>query len=79
MGRKNTPIAKVKTEVYRQGESQAIEVDYALYYSKRKNKWKVYNVSAAGSSLVNVYTNEYKDYCKDGGMKNLIKKIKNNK
>ncbi|HIE02368.1 MAG TPA: ABC transporter substrate-binding protein [Thiotrichaceae bacterium] len=77
MGRRNTPLGKVKTTVSRQGESQAIEVDYAVYYKKRGNKWKVYNVYAAGMSLVNTYEAEFKGYCNNGGMDNLINKVKN--
>jgi ABC-type transporter MlaC component len=83
MGKRNPKsTAMVKTEVYRQGESEAIKVDYAVYYKKpkrmgQKGKWKVYNVYAAGSSLVGVYTNEYKGYCNNGGMTNLINKVKN--
>ncbi len=75
MGKRNTPLAKVMTTVYR--ESQAIEVDYAVYYKKRWNKWKVYNVYAAGMSLVNTYEAEFKGYCNNGGMDNLINKVKN--
>jgi len=81
-GKRKTPLAKVKTKVYRQGESQAIKVDYAVYYKKpkrvrQKGKWKVYNVYAAGASLVNTYEAEFKGYCNNGGMYNLINKVKN--
>jgi phospholipid transport system substrate-binding protein len=77
--RKPKPTAKVITQVYRNGESQPIKVDYAVYYNEKKNKWKVYNVYAAGSSLVDNYKSDFTKSCNKGGMNNLIKDVKNKK
>jgi len=79
--KKPKPGAIVKTIVYLTG-SKSVDVDYAMYYKKpkktwQKPKWKVYNVYAAGVSLIDNYKAEFKSSCDQGGMKTVIKKVEN--
>ncbi|OAD22678.1 Toluene tolerance [Candidatus Thiomargarita nelsonii] len=42
----------------------------------KKGKWKVYNVSVGGVSLVTTYRNEFKNDVRTIGINGLINKIK---
>ncbi len=64
----------LKTHVKLSGK-RPVNVDYAMYPSK-KGKWKVYNVSVGGVSLVTTYRNEFKNDIRTKGINGLINKIK---
>jgi phospholipid transport system substrate-binding protein len=59
--------------VVQQGGQKPITVDYAMYLLK--NKWKVYNVTVGGVSLVTNYRTEFDNDIKSVGIEGLIKKI----
>jgi phospholipid transport system substrate-binding protein len=71
----NPPKAKVSTQVYQKGKSTPIKVDYEMYY--HGGKWKVYNITVGGVSLVTNYRNEFANDIRTKGIEGLINKIKN--
>jgi len=73
-GRRGCPDCIIlKTHVKLSGK-RPINVDYAMY--PKKGKWKVYNVSVGGVSLVTTYRNEFKNDIRTKGINGLINKIK---
>jgi len=73
-GRRSCPDCIIlKTNVKLNGK-QPVKVDYAMY--PKKGKWKVYNVSVGGVSLVTTYRNEFKNDVRTIGINGLINKIK---
>ncbi len=69
--------ATVKSEVFQQGNSTPIKVDYVMYYNKKKHAWKVYNLKAEGVSLVTNYRSEFSNDIRKLGVNGLINKIAN--
>lgn len=72
--RGNPPQATVSSKVYQVGKPTPIEVDYDMYY--HGGKWKVYNVTVGGVSLVTNYRTEFANDINKIGIEGLIKKIK---
>jgi len=68
--------AIVSAKIYQTGKSQPLKVDYAMYY---KGKWKVYNVTVGGVSLVTTYRTEFAGVIKKKGIDGLVDYIKNKK
>lgn len=66
----------LNTEV-KQGNQKPISVDYAMYFYD--NRWKVYNVTVGGVSLVTNYRNEFANDIKTIKMEGLIDKIAHKK
>ena len=64
----------VRTEVVPAGSSKPVNMDYTMYQSG--NKYRVYNVSVEGASLVTVYRNQFGEDIKKGGFDGLIKQLK---
>ncbi len=69
--------AIVKSQVYQQGKSKPIKVDYIMYFHRKKHQWKVYNVKVEGVSLVTNYRSEFSRDINTLGIDGLIKKIAN--
>ncbi len=63
----------VKTEVST-GNGKPVNMDYVMYPSG--NKYRVYNVSVEGASLVTVYRNQFGATIRTSGMDGLIKELK---
>jgi phospholipid transport system substrate-binding protein len=80
----NPKKAIVFAKVYQFGKSQPLKVDYAMSYRRSKKdkkkgkpgKWKVYNVTVAGVSLVTNYRTKFAQDIKKKGINRLIRKIK---
>ena len=64
---KKGKYAKVKTNIVL--TDKKIPVNYKLLL--RKNKWRIYDFSAEGVSLISTYTNDYKSTLKRGGWAGL--------
>jgi len=74
-GRKSCPDCIILKTLVKLSGKKPIRVDYAMY--PKKGKWKVYNVSVGGVSLVTTYRNEFKNDIRTIGINGLINKIKN--
>lgn len=61
--------------IVQQGSNKPITVDYAMYNLPKTEKWKVYNVTVGGVSLVTNYRKEFARDINSIGMDGLIKKI----
>ncbi len=75
---KDQPIVKgnqitVKTEVDI-GDGKPVIMDYTMYESG--NKYRIYNVSVEGASLVTVYRNQFGETIRKNGIDGLIKELK---
>ncbi|MDM8557653.1 ABC transporter substrate-binding protein [Candidatus Parabeggiatoa sp. HSG14] len=80
MGKKKPkPTASVSAKVYQKGKSSPIEVDYSMYFQPKKEKWKVYNLSVGGVSLVTNYRKEFSGKIKAKKIKGLIKEMRCNR
>lgn len=73
--KKGPPQTMVYTKVYQRGKPKPIEANYDMYY--HDGKWKVYNVTVGGVSLVTNYRTEFANDIKKMGVEGLINKIKN--
>lgn len=51
-----------------------VQMDYATYQSG--NKYRVYNISIEGASLVTVYRNQFNEEIRKNGIDGLIKQLK---
>lgn len=60
--------------IVKYGNNQSLRVDYSLRH--RQDDWKVYDVSAAGISLVTNYRAEFQELYTRSGMAGLIEEIK---
>jgi len=69
---KGTEKAKVSAKVHQTG-GKILKVDYAMRF--KKSKWKVYNITVAGVSLVRNYRSEFAQDFQTIGMEKLINKI----
>ncbi|WP_434777477.1 MlaC/ttg2D family ABC transporter substrate-binding protein [Neisseria sp. Ec49-e6-T10] len=69
----------VSTEVALANNNKPILMDYTMYQSG--NKYRVYNVSVEGASLVTVYRNQFNETISKQGIDGLIQELKdkNNK
>ncbi len=67
--------ATVRTWVYQKGKATPINVKYNMRKYKRSGKWKAYNVTVGGVSLVNNYRSEFANDIGTIGMNGLINKI----
>jgi phospholipid transport system substrate-binding protein len=65
--------ATVRSKVYQKGIATPIDVNYSMYYYG--GKWKVYNVSIGGVSLVTTYRTEFTNDIRTMGMNGLINKL----
>ncbi len=66
--------ATVHTRIFQKGK-KPIKVKYKMKKSKRDGKWKAYNVTVGGVSLVNNYRSEFANDIKTIGIDKLIDKI----
>lgn len=64
----------VKTAIKRPGDAPPIEVNYSLY--KTDSKWKVYDVSVEGVSLLTTYRSTFAEEIRKGGIDGLIKTLR---
>lgn len=76
-----TPIANnggkelvVKTNVTAKSQGKPVRMDYTMYQSG--NKYRVYNVSVEGASLVTVYRNQFNETIRKSGVDGLIAELK---
>ena len=66
---KKKKYAKISTNIVM--IDKKIPVTYKLVL--RKGKWRIYDFSAEGVSMISTYTNDYKSTLKRGGLAGLIK------
>jgi phospholipid transport system substrate-binding protein len=64
----------VKTVIKRPGDAPPIEVNYSLY--KTDSKWKVYDVSVEGVSLLTTHRSTFAEEIRKGGIDGLIKSLR---
>ena len=64
----------VKTTIKRPGDAPPVEVNYSLY--KADSKWKVYDVSVEGVSLLTTYRSTFAEEIRKGGIDGLIKSLR---
>lgn len=70
---KNGREITVKTEVST-GSGKPVKMDYTMYQSG--NKYRVYNVSVEGASLVTVYRNQFGETIRKKGIDGLVAELK---
>jgi len=64
----------VRSVIKRPGDAPPIEVNYSMY--KTDSKWKVYDVSVEGVSLVTTYRSTFAEEIRKGGIEGLIKSLR---
>jgi phospholipid transport system substrate-binding protein len=64
----------VKTVIKRPGDAPPVEVNYSMY--KTDSKWKVYDVSVEGVSLLSTYRSTFAEEIRKGGIDGLIKSLR---
>ncbi len=64
----------VRTEVVAAGGGKPVRMDYTMYRSG--NRYRVYNVTMEGASLVTVYRNQFGETIKNKGFDGLIAELK---
>jgi phospholipid transport system substrate-binding protein len=64
----------VRTVIKRPGDAPPVEANYSLY--KTDSKWKVYDVSVEGVSLLTTYRSTFAEEIRRGGIDGLIKSLR---
>ena len=75
-GYKDRRFVKVSS-VIKRSNGQNIPISYSLV--SKKGKWKIYDMSVEGVSLLQSYRSQFAQYLKDNNIDGLIKKLKTQK